>query len=48
MVLKRLKNFRIDLKVGDLKINVFQTKLGQKNKTYVPILKKNILLEEEN
>ena len=28
-------------------MSVFQTKLGQKNKTYVPILKKNILLEED-
>ena len=46
-LLQRKKNFRIDVGVEDLKVSVFQTKVGQKTKTYIPILKKNLLLEED-
>lgn len=41
-LLKRKQNFKVDIGLTDLSIDAFKMGFGQKNPTFVPILKKKV------
>jgi hypothetical protein len=47
-IIKKHTNFKVVLAIEDLIADVFKLGFGQKNPTYVPILKKNIRAPRKN
>jgi hypothetical protein len=47
-LIKKQSNFKVVLAIKDLVADVFKLGFGQKNPTYVPIIKKNIRAQRKN
>jgi hypothetical protein len=47
ILLKRTTNFSINAGVDDLKVSIFQTQFNSEKQIYIPVVQKNILLQED-